>query len=68
MRRNATRDPKTGRFMAADDQRHLVGQDEFFEDVPQDIDKRKDDKNIMLAIIVGFIAAFLIFVLLFIFF
>ena len=54
MRKNANRDPKTGRFMHADDQRHPVD-DDYFDNTPSDVDQREGDKDIMYALVLGFL-------------
>ena len=67
MRKNANRGPKTGRFMHADDNRHPLTED-FFDNTPNDVDQREGDKDIMYALVLGFLIgaalATLIFVIL----
>lgn len=54
MRKNANRGPKTGRFMHADDKRHPLTED-FFDNTPNDVDQREGDKDIMYALVLGFL-------------
>ena len=54
MNTKQARDPKTGKFMRRaqpnvheDDNRRIADySDEFFDEVPRDVDRRKEDKDI----------------------
>ena len=68
MNTKQARDPKTGKFMRRaqpnvheDDNRRIADySDEFFDEVPRDVDRRKEDKDIGTGCAGAAIVAFLV--------